>query len=116
MALLPGSPAIGKGIVADYPGTSITISTDERGIPRGSLVDIGAVQASLVVDSTAGSVDTSTAALTLPGAVVLANQFPYSDISFDPVVFAGPKTITLTAELELFDTAISASITGPAAA
>ncbi len=115
MALLPGSPAIGNGIVTDYPGTSTPISTDERGIPRGSLVDIGAVQASLVVESTTGSVDTSTAGLTLPGAVLLANQFPYSVISFDPVVFAGPKTITLTAQLEFLDTAIAGSITGPAA-
>ena len=109
MALLPGSPAIGAGIV----GAGIT--TDQRGVPRGSVVDIGAFQASLVVESTSGSVDTTMANLTLPGAVVLANQFPGSTITFDPAVFATQKTITLTAQLELFDTALATSITGPAA-
>ncbi len=115
MGLLPGSPAIGSGIVTDYPGTSTPISVDERGMPRGSLVDIGAFQTSLVVESSSGSVDTNAAGLTLPGAVLLTNQFPYTVISFDPVVFAGPTTISLTAQLEFSETALAATITGPAA-
>ena len=49
MALLPGSPAIGKGIVLSG-GT-----TDQRGLIRGATVDIGAFQTSLVVESTSGS-------------------------------------------------------------
>ncbi len=44
MALLPGSPAIGAGIAADYPGTSTPITTDQRGEPLAALPDIGAFQ------------------------------------------------------------------------
>ena len=33
MALLPGSPALGAGVIADYPGTSTPITTDQRGLP-----------------------------------------------------------------------------------
>ena len=32
MALLPGSPAIGAGVIADYPGTTTPITTDQRGL------------------------------------------------------------------------------------
>ncbi len=45
MALLPGSPAIGAGVVADYPGTTTPITTDQRGEPLDSSnPDIGAFQ------------------------------------------------------------------------
>ena len=115
MALLSGSQAIGKGVTADFPGTTTPITTDQRGGPRGSVIDIGAFQTSLVVESTSGSVDTTAANLTLPGAVLLANQFHGSTITFDPAVFATAQTITLTAPLELSDTALTTSITGPAA-
>ncbi len=40
MALLPGSPAIGAGVVVSG------VTTDQRGLFRGSRVDIGAFQAS----------------------------------------------------------------------
>ena len=33
MALLPGSAAIGAGVIADYPGTTTPITTDQRGEP-----------------------------------------------------------------------------------
>ena len=91
MALLPGSPAIGKGI----PVSGDT--TDQRGMGRGSLIDIGAYQYSLVVESTAGPVVTAPAQLTLAGAVALANSYagPVA-ITFDPAVFTGMQTITLT--------------------
>ena len=52
MALLAGSPAIGKGIAV----TDVT--TDQRGLPVAALVDIGAFQTSLVVESTDGSART----------------------------------------------------------
>jgi uncharacterized repeat protein (TIGR01451 family) len=109
VGLLPGSPAIGAGIAV--PG----ITTDQRGAPRGSVVDIGAFQATVVVESTSGSVDTNTATLSLPGAVVLANQFSGSVITFNPAVFSTQQTIALSAQLELSNTALSTSITGPAA-
>ena len=45
MALLPGSPAIGAGVIADYPGTTTPITTDQRGLPLDSpSPDIGAFQ------------------------------------------------------------------------
>ena len=44
MALLPGSPAIGAGTSADYPGTSNLINSDERGFTIGASVNIGAFQ------------------------------------------------------------------------
>ena len=109
MALLPGSPAIGAAVVVSG------VTTDQRGLIRGTTVDIGAFQTSLVVESTAGSVVTTAAGLTLPGAVSLANQFAGSAISFDPTVFATQQTINLTAQLELSRTALTTSITGPAA-
>jgi Right handed beta helix region len=98
VALLNGSPAIGKGSVA--PG----VTTDQRGLARSPVaVDIGAFQTSLVVESTDGSVNKTPAQLTLPGALSLANDFggPIV-ISFDPAVFTGGQTITLTGgQLEL---------------
>ena len=113
MALLTGSPAIGAG---SNSITGLTIpTTDERGLIRGTTVDIGAFQTSLVVESTAGSVVTTAAGLTLPGAVSLADQFAGATISFDPTVFATQQTITLTAQLELSDTALTTTITGPSA-
>ena len=116
IALLPGSPAIGAGFMFDYPGTSTPITTDQRGMPRGSLVDIGAFQTSLMVESTYGWVDTTPSDLTLPGAVSLANQFADSTITFDPTVFASAQTITLAdGQLELSNTTGTETITGPAA-
>jgi hypothetical protein len=108
--LLPGSPAIGAGTTVN------DVTTDQRGLIRGGTVDIGAFQTSLVVESTAGSVNATAAGLTLPGAVSLADQFAGSAITFDPAVFAAPqKTITLAGtQLALSDTALSTSITGPA--
>ena len=42
MALLPGSPALGAGATADYPGTSTPITADQRGIALNSPPDLGA--------------------------------------------------------------------------
>ncbi len=117
VALLPGSPAIGAGSSGVVPAE---LTTDQRGLPRGSLVDIGAYQTSLVVESTSGSVSVITAPinqLTLPGAVSLAEKFagPIA-ISFSSVVFASMQTITLTGnQLELSKTGAipTWTITGP---
>ena len=95
------------------------VTTDQRGLSRGSIVDIGAFQTSLLVESTAGPVNTAPAQLTLAGAVSLGDAFagPIA-ISFDPKVFVGRQTITLTAgQLELRNTGTipNWTITGPAA-
>src|SRR5262249_24191269 len=108
MALLPDSPAIGAGIAI------AGITTDQRGVPRGSFVDIGALQSTLLVESAAGSVDTTLASLTLTGAVALANQNAGSTIRFDPAVFTSPQTITLTSPLDLTNTSATTTIAGPA--
>jgi len=42
MALPNGSPAIGAGVTADYPGTSTPITTDQRGLSRPSSPSLGA--------------------------------------------------------------------------
>ncbi len=110
MVPLPGSPVLGAGIAVSG------LTTDQRGQIRGNLIDIGAVQASLVVESTAGSVDTGVPTLTLPGAVNLVDQFAGDTITFDPTVFNPAATITLTGStLNLSNTALTTTITGPAA-
>ena len=108
MPLLPGSPAIGGGTVIGG------VSADERGQPRGNTLDIGAFQASVVVESTSASVNTAVATMTLPGAVSLADEFAGTEISFDPTAFASAQVIVLGgSELELNNTALSTTITGP---
>ena len=111
MALLAGSPAIGKGTAVNG------VTTDQRGLIRGKIVDIGAFQTTLVVESTGGGVDTTPAQLTLAGAVSLANQFTGPVVvSFDPAVFTGGQTIALAAPLVLnnLGTIPTWTITGPA--
>ena len=84
--------------------------------PQRRRLSVGAFQASLAVESTAATVDTDAATLSLPGAVTLANQYAGTEITFDPAVFAAPQTITLsTGELELSNTTAWTSISGPAA-
>ncbi len=108
--LLFGSPAIGAGTPI------LGITTDQRGVFRGSYVDIGAYQLNvLAVESTAGNIDTRPGSLTLAGAVSLGYQFGANGftITFDPTVFAAPQTITLTSgQLELSN---NITISGPAA-
>ncbi len=108
--ILPGSPAIGKG--SSVAGAT----TDQRGLIRGTTVDIGAFQTSLVVESTLGSALESASVLTLPGAVSLADAYPGPiAISFDPVVFASTQTISGVGTLTLDNTGGLQTITGPAA-
>ena len=42
--LQPGSPAIGAGVVAEFPGTMTAITTDQRGVSRISPPDLGAYE------------------------------------------------------------------------
>ena len=44
MPLLAGSPALGAGVGADYPGTTTPITTDQRGFSVPATPDIGAFQ------------------------------------------------------------------------
>jgi hypothetical protein len=92
MALLPGSPAIGKGITADYPGTSTPITTDQRGEPRAGRVDIGAFQSQgFTLTPVAGSTPQSTVAsapLANPLAVTVTANNPLEPVDGGVVNFA----------------------------
>ncbi len=116
MALLPGSAAIGKGIAVSG------VTTDQRGFPLNSPIDIGAFQTQpstgkLVVNSTADGSGNQPGKLDLRGAVDLADVLTGAQtITFDPTVFATAQTILLTAgPLELSQTSGLQTITGPAA-
>ncbi len=113
MALLPDSPAKGGGTSVGVP------ATDQRGFARGPSVDIGAFQSqssALTVNATADGVGSNPGQLTLRQSVNLANVLASAvSIGFDPTVFAGPHTITLTAgPLTLTDHATT-TINGPGA-
>jgi hypothetical protein len=116
MALLPGSAAIGKGIAVSG------VTTDQRGFPLDSPIDIGAFQAQpstgkMVVNSTADGSGNQPGKLDLRGAVDLADVLTGAQtITFDPTVFAKAQTIVLTAgPIELSQTSGLETITGPAA-
>jgi Bacterial Ig-like domain (group 3) len=49
MALQSGSPAIGVGIAANFPGTDSPITTDQSGAPLNSPPDLGALHYNLLV-------------------------------------------------------------------
>ncbi len=118
MALLSGSEAIGKGVIAPYPGTTTPITTDQRGEPLDTPnPDIGAFQFhssySLVVKTTSDSTAPA-GEFNLRGAIDLANILTGAQtITFDPTVFATAQTIGLTAgPLVLSQTSGLETITG----
>ncbi len=103
--LLPKSPAIGAGEIADYPGTMKSIDTDQRGMLLDTAgPDIGAFQTNpLIVNTTSDGTGSPSGDLTLRQAVNLADDLDGTEsIAFSPTVFASAQTITLTAgQLEL---------------
>ncbi len=118
MALLPGSPAIGKGFavlgVTDH---------DERGFPLDNPPDIGAFQVQsgpLLVTTASDGITSPPGQMSLRQAVNLANVLhTAATITFDQSTggaFATAQTITLgLGQLELSDTGGAQTITGPAA-
>ena len=115
MALLGGSPAIGKGVAI------AGITTDQRGFALDSpRPDIGAFQSTLVVNTTT---DAGYGLLSPPGELSLRQAVGLADflggtqtITFDSTAFATTQTITLTGgPLELSDPGGLETITGPAA-
>jgi fibronectin-binding autotransporter adhesin len=115
IALLPGSLAIGAGII------NSGITTDQRGMPLDAPdPDIGAFQTqpALLVNTTIDGLGSPSGDLSLRQAVNLANVLDAAEtIAFDSTVFATPQTITLTlGQLELSDTGGLQTIEGPAAA
>jgi hypothetical protein len=104
IALLPDSPAITPGGSAVIPGVTLPI-TDQRGILRGTSVDIGAYQVGYgyLVTNTADSYAQGTlrSALAWANLNVAPSGF-VNTILFDTAdVFATPQTITLTSGIGL---------------
>ena len=114
IALLPGSPALGKGIAVSG------VTTDQRGFAQDSPIDIGAFQFhssySLVVKTTSDS-GAPAGEFNLRGAVDQANILKGAQtITFGPTVFATAQTIDLTSgAIVLNQTGGLETITGPAA-
>ncbi len=102
--LLPGSPAIGSGAILHG------VTTDQRGLIRGTTVDIGAFQTSVVVESNGNSAVTTASGMTLPGAISLANTYADTQITFASSV---TSIILGGSELALADILGETSITGP---
>jgi len=111
---LAGSPALNKG------SNQIGLSTDQRGQPRvfTGVADVGAVEVNpaqfvvtLVGDENDGNLNPND--LSLREALLLANAWPagVDSITFDPAVFAGSQTITLTLGEIIIAGAVD--ITGP---
>ena len=116
IALLPVSPAIGKG-------TSTILTTDQRGFALDATPDIGAFQTQakvvpqpdLVVNTTADADASPAGDLSLRQAIALANLATTAQtITFDTTAFATAQTIALTegnGDLELSNTSTGATIT-----
>jgi len=87
IALLPGSPAIGAGVIADYPGTATPITTDQRGFPLDSpKPDIGAFQSqgsTLVALTFSGisnqSITYGASSVTVSGTLANGSQAPVGE-------------------------------------
>ncbi len=120
MALLPGSPAIGAGIQADYPGTTTPITTDQRGLPRSGAIDIGAVQEQgYTLSVTNGDNQT-----TLPGTVfpkslevTISPNYANDPVTGGLITFAAPTSgpsATLSGSAVTINASGQASVTATA--
>jgi parallel beta-helix repeat protein len=111
MALLPGSLAIGAGTASGAP------ATDQRGVPRGPEVDIGAFQsAPLLVNVTSDELVSDFGQLTLREALNLATVLNSAEtIGFDPAVFSTPQAISLTLGPLVLSGQATTTINGPGA-
>jgi hypothetical protein len=90
--VLPGSPALGAGTQVNYPGTTTTISTDQRGgRPDRPVPDIGAFQSQGFTLSASGSNQTAVIDTAFAHALAVTVR---ANVSGDPV--AG-GVITLSA-------------------
>ncbi len=113
MALLPTSPAIGKG-----PGV---VDQDQRGFPLDSPPDVGAFQVQsgpIVVNTTSDGITSQPGQMSLRQALNLANVLhTAATITFDQSAagaFSTSQTITLElGELDLTDTGGTQTFTGP---
>jgi MBG domain (YGX type) len=121
-ALLPGSPALGAGAVADDPGTTTPITTDQRGEPLDvPNPDIGAFQSQgFTLTPATGSTDQSTAISTAfanPLVVNVAANNEVEPVAGGVLTFAAPAagpSATLSATTVTIDSSGVASVTATA--
>ncbi len=114
--LLAGSAAIGAGLIADDPGTTTQIKTDERGMPLDSpKPDIGAFQTQahpLVVTTSSDGLGSPLDQLDLRQAINLADVLGGGTITFAPGL--GSTIDLVSGALPAITT--NTTITGPGAA
>ncbi len=111
-----GSPAIGAG--ANLPGVRFDQRFGSR--PSVGAFDIGAVQVGAgfgyVVNTTSDAVFAGPGLVSLREAIDRANAEPGAQtITFDPAVFAAPRTITLDPALGTLNVTQALTIAGPQA-
>ena len=83
MALLPGSPALGAGIAV----TGVT--TDQHGVPRGNVLDIGAYQATATQLDVSGFPSSTAPGVSHSFTVNAVNPFGQPALDFNsPVTFS----------------------------
>ncbi len=122
IALLPGSPALGTGAVADYPGTTTPITTDQRGEPLDvPNPDIGAFQSQgFTLTPATGSTDQSTAISTAfanPLVVTVTANNEVEPVAGGVLTFAAPAagpSATLSATTVTIGSSGVASVTATA--
>ncbi len=97
MPLLPGSPAIAKGVPANVSGKTTVISTDQRGAHRATsgAVDIGAFQNqgyTVALTSGSGQSTPVTSAFAKPLVATLTENFVASPLSGASLTFSAPAS------------------------
>lgn len=120
MALLPGSPAIGAGIQANYPGTTTPITTDQRGLSRSTTIDIGAVQEQgYTLSVTTGDNQTTLPGTAFPNSleVTISPTYANDPVTGGLVTFAAPTSgpsATLSSSVATIAASGQASVTATA--
>ena len=115
MALLYGSPALGAGTTADYPGTTTPITTDQRGISRGSSFDLGGYEQALFVaglSPTAGSTGGGTTVIIMGAGFTQATVVDFGAVAGTNVTVIDGAHIEVTSPAHSAGT-VAVTVTTP---